>query len=72
MRVDGPRSQTLAFDNMYRRGVHGTTEWRAYAVVLDVPDAATGIAFGALLSGDGTLWVDDLTFEVVGKDIPTT
>jgi hypothetical protein len=41
-------------------------------VVLDVPDAATGIAFGALLSGDGTLWVDDLTFEVVGKDIPTT
>jgi hypothetical protein len=72
VRVDGAGSRTLAFDNMYRRGVHGTTEWRAYAVVLDVPDEATGIAFGALLAGGGTLWVDDLKFEVVGKDIPTT
>jgi len=70
LRVDG--TAPPAFDNMSRRGVKGTTEWHAYSVVLDVADGATGIAFGALLAGDGTLWVDDLRLEPVGKDVPTT
>lgn len=73
MRVDGPEpGKSLAFDNMFKRPVKGTTKWKRYEVVLDVPPEATEIYFGALLSGTGRAWVDDLQFEVVGKDTPTT
>ena len=40
MRVDGPARRMIALDNMHDRPVTGTTPWRAYEVVLDVPDAA--------------------------------
>lgn len=72
MRVDGPRNQTLAFDNMQQRAVKGTRDWQKYEIVLDVPDEAVEIAFGVLLTGKGEVWVDDLKFEEVGKEVPTT
>ena len=73
MRVDGTQSgQMLAFDNMSKRPVQGTTDWKKYEIVLDVSPDAASVHFGALLNGSGTLWVDDLQFEVVGKDTPTT
>ena len=72
MRVDGPRSEPLAFDNMQDRAIKGTSEWTKYEIVLDVPESAQEIAFGLLLTGAGQVWMDDLGFEVVGKDIPTT
>jgi hypothetical protein len=72
MRVDGTKNEMLSFDNMQERAVKGTSDWRKYEIVLDVPDAAEQIAFGVLLTGKGQLWLDDLKFEVVGKDVPTT
>jgi len=72
MRVDGTKNEMLSFDNMQERAVKGTSDWQKYEIVLDVPDAAEQIAFGVLLTGKGQLWVDDLKFEVVGKDVPTT
>lgn len=62
MRVDGPDG-VLGFDNMQKRGVTGTKDWARYEIVLDVPEEATNINFGALLTGDGTVWVDTLSFE---------
>ena len=62
MRVD-KGSQMVAFDNMDRRGVSGTSPWAQYSVVLDVPEDATRIFYGALLTGIGTVWVDNLTIE---------
>jgi len=62
----------LAFDNMSDRGVKGTTDWSRFEVVLNVPQEATKLAFGALLAGGGTLWVDDLSLEAVGPDVPVT
>jgi hypothetical protein len=62
----------LAFDNMEGRGVTGTQDWGRYEVVLDVPENASQIAFGALLTDEGTVWVDDLSIEAVGKEISTT
>ena len=61
MRVDGP-SGVLAFDNMGQRGVTGTTDWTRYEIELDVAEEATNINFGALLTGDGTAWIDSLSF----------
>lgn len=67
----------LGFDNMKDggiedRSVKGTTDWKEYEIVLDVPEIATDLAFGALLSGKGKIWFDDIRMEVVGKDVPVT
>lgn len=72
MRVDGADKTGLAFDNMMERPIKGKTDWTKYEIVLDVPDDAVEIDFGILLAGKGTVWIDDLTFETVGKDVPTT
>jgi hypothetical protein len=71
MRVD-KEQQMLAFDNMQSRPIKGTTDWKRYDVVLDVPQAATGIFLGILLDGQGTVWLSDVKFEVVGVEVPAT
>jgi hypothetical protein len=71
MRVD-KQSTSVAFDNMQDRPITGTTGWQNYAVVLNVPQGATGIFFGVLLTGPGTVWLNGVKVEVVGPDIPTT
>jgi hypothetical protein len=73
MRVDEAGSQTpLSFDNMHDRSIKGTTEWKKYEIVLDVPAKASNIAYGALLYGTGQIWFDKLNFEVVDAYLPTT
>ena len=72
LRVDGKESYSLAFDNMQDRPIHGTTEWRRHAVVLDVPEEATKIVFGILLTGRGDVWITDVNVEPVGADIAVT
>jgi hypothetical protein len=75
MRVDGPGRPprtVLAFDNMDNRRVRGTSDWREYAVVLDLPSTADAVVFGVLLNGSGTVWADDLVLEEVGGNVPTT
>ncbi|MDX1388853.1 MAG: carboxypeptidase-like regulatory domain-containing protein, partial [Acidobacteriota bacterium] len=64
MRIDGPDG-SLGFDNMQRRGITGTTDWTQYEIVLEVPGEAKAVVFGALLTGDGTAWIDSLEFEVL-------
>lgn len=71
MRVDAKGGES-AFDNMFTRGIRGTTEWTRVSVVLDVSPEASGIAFGMLLLSRGEAWVDDFTFESVGTDVPST
>jgi len=71
MRVDGIRG-ILSFDNMYNRPVVGTTDWKEYEVILDVPQETTRVAFGAFVAGKGQAWVDDFEFEVVGTEVPST
>jgi hypothetical protein len=71
MRVDGSRRKNLAFDNMSPRPITGTVEWKKYEIVLDVPEQSESISFG-LLTQKGQLWMDDLKFEEVGKDVPVT
>jgi hypothetical protein len=72
MRIDGKEKTGLAFDNMMGRPVQGTTDWKKYEVVLDVPEEAEEIFFGFLVAGKGRGWVDDIAFQVVDKDVPTT
>lgn len=71
MRVDG-FSTTLGYDDMAQRPVGGYGDWRKVAVVMDVPQAAIGIAFGALFQASNTLLVDDMHLDIVGTDIVST
>ncbi len=71
MRLDGEK-RLLGFDNMMPRAVKGTTDWKQYEVVLDVPPETMNILFGTLLAGTGRIWVDDMKLEVVGKEVAVT
>lgn len=72
MRVDDALGDVLQFDNMSDRPITGDTEWNYYQVVLDVPENSAVIAFGVLLSGNGQVWIDELQFEEVDQQTPTT
>jgi hypothetical protein len=72
MRVDGEGDTVLSFDNMQNRPIKGTRDWQKYEIVLDVPANSVGIFFGILLVGKGQVWLSNIRFEVVGKDVPTT
>jgi hypothetical protein len=70
--VGGEKKLSLAEDLMEERKIQGTTKWKKYALVLDIPADAAFIMFGMWLGGTGQVWVDDFEFDVVGKDVMTT
>jgi hypothetical protein len=72
MRVEGEQRTLLSFDNMNNRPLEGTTDWKRYEIVLDVPKNSASIAFGLLLGGKGQVWIDDLELKAVGQDIALT
>ncbi|HEY9716493.1 MAG TPA: ATP-dependent Clp protease adaptor ClpS [Trichormus sp.] len=73
MRIDGRRkSQMLGFDNCCERSITGSTDWQSCEIVLDIPRDSTNIAFGIILSGRGCVWIDDISFDEVSPDTPTT
>jgi len=57
---------------MQNRAIKGTTDWKKYEIVLDVPTKASNLAYGALVDGTGQIWFCDLMFEVVDNSVPTT
>ncbi len=72
MRIDGSAGGT-PFDNMEDHPITGTQDWGRYELVLDVPEDATAIVFGALLVGPGMLWLDDFDLATVNPvEVNTT
>jgi hypothetical protein len=73
MRVDSTKGDTLAFDNLSRRGyVRGDRDWTRIDIVLEVPRGSGIISFGLLLSGEGMVWIDDVSLEPVCRQVATT
>lgn len=66
LRVDGPET-ALTFANTLKNSIEETTSWQLYQLILDVPEEARNIDFGAMLMQEGTLWVDDYKIEVIPK-----
>lgn len=60
------------FDNMDDRPIEGDTDWTKYDLVVDVSQENTSIVFGLMLLGEGQIWLDDISFEKVDKDVPLT
>jgi hypothetical protein len=46
------------------------TQWTAMSVVMDVPENAAAMLFGACLQHSGSMWIDDASLNVVGSDVP--
>jgi hypothetical protein len=44
---------------------HGTTEWTRYEVTLTIPPQTQSIRVGAMLTGPGSVWLDDVALEVL-------
>ena len=72
MRVDGQDDKVLGFDNMGSRPVSGTTRWKAYDIVLDVPADSAAIAFGFFLNGSGAVWAEDFQMVKVDDSVAVT
>lgn len=71
LRADDEK-KIVAFDNMQRRGITGTTDWQSAEIVLDIPAEAEKLTFGLILDGKGKAWMRDVTFEVVDASTPLT
>ena len=71
MRVDGHGGDVLEFDNMQDQALSGTTDWTQAAIVLDVPDQARAVLFGALLTAAGAVDLTRLRFEEADQAVPT-
>lgn len=70
--ADPVKSPNLGFDNMSNRPIKGTTEWTRHEIVLDVPEGAANIVYGALLDGNGQIWVDSMDIQITDKHTPRT
>jgi len=66
VRIDG----TAAFDNMQKQNIHGTNDWQEYTITLPYDNKnAININAGALLSGKGKIWFDNIRLFIDGKSI---
>jgi C-terminal processing protease CtpA/Prc len=61
---------SIAFDNMNKNGVKGTTDWTKYEITLEMnPKKTKQIVIGGLLVGKGKMWLDNFNVSIDGKDI---
>ena len=68
LRIDGETTETtLGFNNMSDRPIEGTTDWTEYSILMNVPENSKTLNFGALLNGNGKIWLDDVKFEVISN-----
>jgi hypothetical protein len=72
MKVNGAADRVLAFDDMQSRPLRGSTRWRRYSIVLQVPANATEITYGFLLAGSGTAWAKDFALNPTPATTPLT
>lgn len=68
LRIDGENG-VLQFDNMMARDIKGTADWTKYTIKLPLPADGERILMGALLTGKGKMWVDDLEVKIDGLEL---
>jgi C-terminal processing protease CtpA/Prc len=69
MRIDGDYNASLGMDNMQQRGIRGTADWKQYSITLPLSTEAKIVYVGAISSGTGKVWADDLHVTVDGKEL---
>lgn len=71
IRADDINGVTVAFRNCLsprapQSFVQGNTEWKEVEISIDIPDSAVALSYGVQLVGTGTVWIDDVSMDVVG------
>ena len=73
LRIDSRKeNEFLGFDNMHDRAITGNSDWTKCEIVLDVPEESVTLNFGALISGTGKIWFDNVSFEILDNKTPKT
>lgn len=72
LRIEDANGLVIAFQNLAGRSVPNNTDWAKYDIVMDVPDNAAVMFYGAYVNSPGSLWADDLNFEVVNGSVALT
>lgn len=68
LRIDSKYGRrVLGFDNMQKRAIKGTTDWKKYEIILDVPPDSGSLNYGFLIDGTGQIWFDQLSIEIIGN-----
>jgi tetratricopeptide (TPR) repeat protein len=62
--VDRPNRQSGFLDNMNDRPIR-SVDWTRYEIAGPVDRDATFVNFGVMSIGEGTVWVDEVSFEIV-------
>lgn len=72
IRVDDiDKKMSTEFDNMNSRPVIGSTEWKKYEIVFEVPEKCA-VFYGVIINGSGKIWFDNINFEIVDNSTPKT
>ena len=59
----------LAFSSEIERPQACGIEWTQFAIVMDAPVLARRMVYGFRLSGQGRVWIDDVTIEPAGDSL---
>ena len=71
LRIDTKtQGESLGFDNMQDRPIIGNSDWTKCEIVMDVPAESITLNFGALISGTGKIWFDNVSFEILDNASP--
>ena len=68
MRLDGEYG-SVQFNNMSRRKIVGTHDWKEYTIKLPLCEEVQKIHVGGVVIGNGQIWIDDLRLYIDGKPI---
>ena len=69
LQFDGEPNVIRMIDEMKRKNISTHDEWTEYSVSARLPEETETIRIGAILVGNGRLWVDDFRVLIDGKDI---
>jgi hypothetical protein len=61
----------IAYGNSLNESLHENSDWTLCHVTLDIPENSRNIDFGVVLTGQGTVWVDDYKLEIVDDSVPS-
>lgn len=64
--------RSMYMTNNQHEPMEGTSGWKRYELVIDVPENAVSIQCGFNLMGSGKVWLDGFQFEEVDVNIPLT
>ena len=66
LRLDRADNTMTFLENMSNRPVT-SSEWKAYDIETDVPGDVSRLAFGVMLFGPGTAWIDDVSLDILNE-----